>query len=370
MTGNKTGKCRKCGKDIVFNADPFIPALCSCGHLQIAPFEIDGIQFHKLLASSPIFLLFYGLYEDKNMFITITVLRKDIADYDWCRKSAEEEAEVALKLRHLNICPIFEYGERNGYFCIITPSLDGHPLSDYLPEEHGLLDITQTIDLLQATALGMAVAHYQEVPHHNICPDNIHIDNRGLIRIKNFFISRFIYIFDQKRIEEKNHIFTSVSPIYISPEKVESGAEDERGDVFSFGVMFYYFLTGTFPFHGKREVDTIYTRVKLKNKAEQGKLTLLYDIPSNDFPEYTPPAAPKTIREEIPIETSKMIMRMLSYYPNDRPTFAEVISEFNMLRAKSDIIKIRKAQEEIVDSETKTIPKMTSPFFKKELTKD
>ena len=367
MTDYNNEQCHKCGREMQFNEDPFIPADCPCGHLQISPFKVDGIQFNKLLASSPIFLLFHGIYEDKNLFVTITVLRKDISDYEWCLKTAEEEAEKAQQLRHLNICPIFEFGTKNGYFCIITPSLDGYPLSSYLPEEHGLLAITKVIDLLQATALGMAVAHYKEVVHHDICPDNIHIDNRGIIRIKNFFISRFIYLFDQRRIEKKNHIYTSVSPIYISPEKVESGTEDGRGDVFSFGVMFYYFLTGTFPFHGTKEVETIYSRVKLRNKAKRGKLNIEYDIDSDDFPEYIPPTPPKELRKEIPAETSTMIMQMLSYYPNDRPTFSEVISEFNMLRAKTDVIKIRKAQEDIIDSETKTIPKMKSPFRKKEI---
>ena len=369
MTNLQQSRCKQCDKAIGFNEDPFIPTLCTCGHLQIAPFNIDGLKFQKLLASSPIFLLFYGFYEEKNLFVEITVLRKDIANYEFCLEIAKEQAEISLKLRHHNICPIFEYGNKNGYFCVITPSIDGYPLSSYLPEEHGLLEINKTIDLLQATALAMAVAHYNEVPHHNLCPENIHIDNRGILRIKNFFISRFVYIYDQKRIKDNNHIYTSVSPHYISPEKVESGTEDERGDLFSFGVIFYYFLTGKFPFHGEREMDTIYTRAKLKNKAEKGTITLNYDIDSNDFPDYIPPKKPKDIQIKIPIETSQLIMRTLSYYPHDRPTFAEIISEFNLLRAKNDAVKIRQAQEEIIDSETKTIPKMKSLFGGSEILK-
>ena len=362
MDYNKQGICNKCGKMIQFNKDPFVPAICSCGHLQITPFKVDNLHVQKLLASSPLFLLFYGIYEDKNLFVNITLLRKDIPDYEWCLQTAKEQAEIIFKLRHHNTTPIFDYGEKNGYFTVISPFIDGYPLSSYSPDKQDLIEIHSIIDILQATALGMAVAHYHKIAHHDISPHNIHIDNRGTIRVKNFFISRFVYTYDQKRIEEKKHIYTSVSPHYISPEKVESGAEDERGDVFSFGVLFYYFLTGTFPFQGERELDTIYSRVKLKNRAKRGKITMEYDIAVEDFPDYIPPKKPKEIRYDIPAETSQLIMRMLSYYPNDRPTFAEVISEFNLLRAKANVIKIRKVQEEIIDSDTKDIPKMP-PLF-------
>ena len=363
MPTEKYSKCRKCHEKIEVHKDPFIPALCRCGHMQITPFIMGGIQFQKLLASSPIFLLFYGIYEEKNLFVEITVLRKDISNYDFCLKVAEEQAEVSLNLRHLNICPIFEKKKIANYLCIISPALDGYSLASYLPEEHGLLATNKTIDLLQATALGMAVAHYKEIPHHNLCPENIHLDNRGILRIKNFFISRFIYIYDQKRIKKYNHIFTSVSPHYISPEKVESGAEDKRGDVFSFGVIFYYFLTGKFPFHGTGEFETVYTRSKLKHKAKQGKITTNYDVNIDKFPDYISPKKPSDIRPQIPKEISQLIIKTLSYYPNDRPTFSTIISEFNILRAKENAIKIRHAQEEIVDSETKSIPKM-KPLFK------
>ena len=355
-------RCLKCNKIITFNDDVFIPASCDCGHKQIKPFTKDGIEFQKLLASNPLFLLFYGYYETKNLFVEITLLRKDIPDYDWCMGVAKEQAGLLINLNHHNICPIFEYKNINGYFCVITPAMDGYALSAYNPERDGLLETDKVIDLLQATALGLGVAHYKNIAHHNISPANVHIDERGIIRITNFFLSRFIYIFDQKRIKQNNYIYTSVSPLYISPEKVESGAEDIRGDVFSFGVLFYFLLTAKYPFQGKHTLETIYSRSKLKYKHRRGTVSAKYSIDHNDFPDYIPPPSPKHIRKSIPAETSELIMRMLAYYPNDRPTFAEVIHEFNMLRAKTDALRIRKEQEAIIDSDTKTIPKMKSPF--------
>ena len=42
--------------------------------------------------------------------------------------------------------------------------------------------------------------------------------------------------------------------------------------------------------------------------------------------------------------------------------FSEIINSFNLFRAKKDSIKIRKKQEDIIDTDTKEIPKMTSIF--------
>ena len=366
MDISKYGKCFKCGAEILFNEERFTPTLCACGRLQVQPFEADGIEFREIVATSPLFNLYSGLYKSKGFYVNVIVLRKDAPEYEWCLKTANAQAQLLLNLKHLNISPVFDFGIKDGYFCLTTPLLDGYPLSAYKPEKDGLLPIENLIDILQASALGLAVAHDKKLNHHNIWPDNIHIDGRGMIRVKNFFLSRFIYEYDQKRTMRENHIYSSVSPYYISPEKVESGIEDERGDVFSFGVMFYYFLTGKFPFHGSKPEETIYSRVKLKYKARRGQVTASYDISPDDFPDFIPPVPPKQLREDIPSGISKLITKMLSYYPNDRPSFAEIIASFNLLRAKADALKIRKQQVEIIDTETKAIPKM-KPQFKGKL---
>ena len=128
------------------------------------------------------------------------------------------------------------------------------------------------------------------------------------------------------------------------------------------GVMFYYFITGKYPFQGKHEIETIYRRVKLKHKAQKGTLSLTYNVKDSDFPDFIPAATPKHLRSDIPSEISELIMHMISYFPNDRPTFSEVINSFNLFRAKKDSLNIRKKQEDIIDTDTREIPIMTSIF--------
>ena len=345
--------CSKCGNSIAFSKDSFIPAQCdSCGMQQVLPFNKDDLFFERLVASSPLFYIYKGYHTKHKLFLFITVLRKEINDYAWNVNVVKEQAENLTSLSHINICPLFDHGMLDEYYYIASPRMDGYKLSSYDPSSHGLMDISKMVEVLQSAALGMAVAHFNEFTHHNICPENIHIDARGMIRINDFFLSRFIYAYDQRRIKLENKIFISVPPHYISPEKAESGLEDHRGDIFSFGVMMYYMLTGHYPFEGAETMETIYTRIK--QPAQKGDIL----TNNNTFPEYVPPKEPKALRKEIPDDLSKLILQMLSYYPNNRPSFTELINVLNTLRAKVDVVKIRNIQENIVDTETRDIPKM------------
>jgi serine/threonine protein kinase len=352
----KINLCSKCGNNISFSQDSFIPAICnSCGMQQILQFNKEDLHFERLVAASPIFYIYKGYDIKHKVFLFITILRKEINEYEWNLNIAKEQAEKLTSLSHTNICPLFAHGMLDDYYYIAYPRMDGYKLSSYDPVSHGLMDINKTAELLQAAALGMAVAHFNEFTHHNICPENLHIDARGTLRINDFFLSRFIYAYDQRRMKLENKIFFSVSPHYISPEKAESGLEDHRGDIFSFGVIMYFFLTGQYPFQGTEAIETIYTRIKHTTK----KTDSLFK--NNNFPEYAPPVIPKELRKEIPDELSKLIMQMLSYYPNNRPSFSEIITILNLMRAKIDVAKIRNIQEEFVDTETQDIPKM-DPF--------
>jgi serine/threonine protein kinase len=339
------------------------------------------MRFDALLATTPVFNVFKTYSSKHKLFLRTVVLCEDAPDVEWGRDIVAEQAELLAGLRHHNVCPLFEYGEVDGAFTASTPLLDGYPLSSYDPGKHGLLNVNKIVEVMQAAALGLAVAHYKDIVHHDICPENVHVDARGTVRVKEFLVSRFVYFFDQRREKSPDgRIRISVSPYFVSPERAESGLEDHRGDVFSFGVMFYYLLTGVYPFDCETNTRTIRARIKpavRKKKEEKKRVEEIFHaggipttVATDDDPvhEYLPPVPPRERRVGVPKALSDVVLSMLSYYPNDRPTFSELIHCLNLLRAKTDVLKIRKTQEEIVDSETKDIPRMEAlSKFKKNL---
>jgi len=119
-------------------------------------------------------------------------------------------------------------------------------------------------------------------------------------------------------------------------------------------------LTGQYPFAGKNELETVYSRVKRKEKKNEDVFnasTTRFITP--ETVEYVPPKHPKEIRPDIPEEVDALIMDMLSYLPVKRPKFTEILAIFNLLKAeKSKQETVVAAQKTMVTTTTRAIPKM------------
>ena len=199
---DKNQLCSKCGNSIKYPEDCFVPARCgNCRMAQIQPFDRNELHFEKLVATSPIFYIYKGYHTRHKLFLHITVLRKDIDDYKWNLNVVREIAEELTALTHINICPLFSHGSLGDYYYVTTPRMDGYNLSKYDPDTHGLMDINRMVEILQSAALGMAVAHFNKFTHHNICPESIHIDSRGMVRVTDFF---WLVLFTRLTRDEQN----------------------------------------------------------------------------------------------------------------------------------------------------------------------
>lgn len=357
--------CKGCGGVMdTTGIEPFTICECSdCGTELTIPFQLDHLLLEESIERQSFIDLYSGFDQASNASVMIMILDREAPSFDNLLKIAKEEAVDLSTLKHQNICPIMDLSEIQGNFCVTTPIMDGYSLDSYNPAEQGMLDVDSVLEVIQAAALGMAIAHHKEFVHHNICTKNIHIDGRGNVRVKNFYTSRFTYRADQLFSKEDAAIKSdpSVSPYFISPEKAESGIEDKRGDIFSFGVIMYYMLTGKYPFSGSNEVETVYARVKKKQKDEKEIFSAESSrLLTPDAVEYVPPTPPQQLRNDIPENISQLIMDMLSYLPVKRPKFSEILSILNLRKAaKEKEESVVSAQKVMVTTTTRAIPKMT-----------
>ena len=352
--------CKGCGALMdTTGIAPFTVCECSaCETEVVIPFPMDYLLLERHIGRVSALDIYQGYDMSSDAPAKIIVLDNEVPEKDAFLEVAKEEAITLSTLKHPNICPLTEHELINDSFCTAYPLLDGYLLSDYNPEEQGLLGVESVLDVLHAAALGLAVAHHKDIEHHNVCPANISIDSRGHVRIVDFFSSRFVYRVDQLTGKDNEAIKCdeSVSPYFISPEKAESGIEDKRGDAFSFGVTMYYMLTGQYPFVGASVLETVYSRVRKKAGGET-----VYNVSAltPDSVEYVPPVNPKELRGNIPDAIAELVMDCLAYLPVRRPTFSEIITIFNLHKAelakKETVVA---AQIEMVTTKTRAIPKM------------
>jgi serine/threonine protein kinase len=160
------------------------------------------------------------------------------------RKMFLSEAHMVGMLQHPNILPIFDAGEEDGRYYIVTEHVHGaRTLSAYCKPDN-LLPVDDVVEIIYKCAKALHYAHSRGVIHRDIKPSNIMLTQANDVRIIDFGIA-LVADSDISRIEG-----IAGSPSYMSPEQVQSLEITNRSDLYSLGAVMYEMLTGFRPFRG------------------------------------------------------------------------------------------------------------------------
>jgi serine/threonine protein kinase/DNA-binding winged helix-turn-helix (wHTH) protein len=183
----------------------------------------------------------------------------------------EREARAVSALEHLNICPIYEFGEHEGQPFMVMPLLEGQTLRDRLAALAAPFSTDEFLHLATQIADGLEAAHEKGIIHRDIKPANIFITNRGAAKILDFGLAKLTVAGEDPVIpkppEALLHREMSDLPegslsltrtgmalgtaAYMSPEQVRGEKLDARTDLFSFGLVLYEMATGQQAFSGE-----------------------------------------------------------------------------------------------------------------------
>lgn len=189
--------------------------------------------------------------------IALKLINPEIAKDKKTIERFSNELRLARKIRHKNVCGMFDLGEDKGNHYITMEFIPGEDLRSLI-RRIGQLPIGKSISIAKQICEGLTEAHRLGVVHRDLKSNNIMIDKEGNVRIMDFGIAR--------SLEAKGITGAGVmigTPEYMSPEQVEGKEVDQRSDVYSLGIILYEMVTGQVPFEG----DTPFT-IGMKHKSE------------------------------------------------------------------------------------------------------
>ncbi len=158
------------------------------------------------------------------------------------RKMFLGEAHMVGMLQHPNIMPIYDAGEENGIYFVVTEFVHGaRTLSAYTRPDN-LLPVEDVLGILFKSAKALHYAHARGVIHRDVKPSNLMLTTDSDLRLIDFGIA-ILSDADISRIEG-----IAGSPSYMSPEQVQSQDLTSRSDIYSLGALMYELLTGHRPF--------------------------------------------------------------------------------------------------------------------------
>jgi serine/threonine protein kinase len=166
-----------------------------------------------------------------------------------------DEADLASKLVHRNVCHVHAFGEYGGTWFISMEYLHGVPLSRMmtrLSKAGKMLDVRVVAGIIVQACEGLHAAHEARGPdgqlmnvvHRDVSPPNIMVCADGVVKLLDFGIAKARGANSRTRtgtVKGKN--------AYMSPEQILGKSLDRRSDVFALAVVMYEMLSIRRLFH-------------------------------------------------------------------------------------------------------------------------
>ena len=246
--------------------------------------------------------------------VAVKMLLPELAENVEFRKMFFDEARIASRVRHPNVCSTYEMGEQAGVLYLAMEWLDGPSLMRVM--RPGREDITEcdrvpvrprlAARIVADACAGLHAAHELvgddgrslAVVHRDVSPHNLLMTCTGEVKITDFGVAKAL---------GKSHM-TIAGQLkgklaYMAPEQLTGGAIDRRCDVFALGCVLYELTTGQRPFQGEFDPQV---------------------MASIMMGRYDPPSA---VVLNYPHELAIIVMRALANEPDKRFASAEQMRE-------------------------------------------
>jgi serine/threonine-protein kinase len=192
--------------------------------------------------------------------VAVKVMLPEIASSIGPRRFLSE-IEIAARLQHPGIVPVFDSGDDDGQLFFVMPLIEGESLRSRLDRETQI-PVDEAVRLVREVAEALGYAHGEGVVHRDLKPENVLI-SRGHALLTDFGIARASHIdADQSTLVATQAGVTPGTPAYMSPEQASGRREiGPESDVYSLGCVLYELLTGELPFQGETAQESMVKRV-------------------------------------------------------------------------------------------------------------
>ncbi|UCD23809.1 MAG: serine/threonine protein kinase, partial [Gemmatimonadota bacterium] len=221
--------------------------------------------------------------------IAIKVLRPGLVSNPSLVDRFKTELRLTRRISHRNVVRTYDLGEYDGAYFLTMEYVEGVTVRE-LVDKHGTVGVSSALAIAAQLADALAVAHEQGVIHRDIKPQNLLLDEAGILKVMDFGVARLAEHSDG--VTETGMVVGT--PAYMAPEQLLDEDVDARSDLYAAGVVLYECLTGRLPFEASSPVALI--------------VKLLREEP--------PPL--NSLRTGIPPAFSSLILRLLTKGPDER----------------------------------------------------
>ena len=231
--------------------------------------------------------------------VAVKVMRPELASTLGADRFLRE-VEIAARLTHPHILPMYESGEAEGLLYYVMPYVEGETLRDRIHRETQL-PVEDALKIAREISEALAYAHEHGIIHRDIKPANILLGG-GHAMVADFGIARAVSTTAAESLTQTG--LAVGTPYYMAPEQAMGDREvDARADIYAVGALLYEMIAGEPPFTGPTP-RAIITRSMTEN-----------------------PRSLTSSRAELVPEVDRVALKALSKSPADRyPTARTLVA--------------------------------------------
>lgn len=217
--------------------------------------DLDVYEIRSLLGKGAMGRVYLARHKDLQRHCALKVLSKDHirGDEDFISRFFNE-GRAAAALTHPNIVTIHAIGSVEGHHFLEMEFVAGESLQQYI-QRNGRMEPAKATLLMVRIADGLAAAHRSGIVHRDLKPDNVLLTPRQLPKIADFGLAHHLHL--EQPPEWENRLYGT--PKFMAPELFRGETATAASDVYALGIIYFFILTGRFPFEGENLNQLMHT---------------------------------------------------------------------------------------------------------------
>lgn len=207
--------------------------------------DVAGYRLLKKIAHSSSASVYLARNSDLAQLVALKVQRIEglasVSEED--RQRFARECEILSSLNHRSIADVIDHGITPEYLFL---ALEYFPCGSMRERLKNPVSERDALNYARQIASALQVVHAAGIVHRDLKPSNLMLTTDNRVVLIDFGSARAQLV----GLELSRSDLMTGTPYYVCPEQIEGHDPDQRGDLYSLGIILYEMLAGRLPFLG------------------------------------------------------------------------------------------------------------------------
>ena len=210
-----------------------------------ARMQFDGYEIIDTLHDSSRSHIYLAIDNESKQKVVLKTPSTDLSSDPAYLERFLMEEWIARRINNAHVLkPCLQTRERH-FIYVATEFIEGQTLTQWMID-NPKPDLETVRGIIEQVAKGLLAFHRQEMIHQDLRPENIMIENNGLVKIIDFGSTKVAGLMEiNSPLTHQDNLGTAQ---YTAPEYFLGELAASNADIFSLGVITYQMLTGKLPF--------------------------------------------------------------------------------------------------------------------------